>query len=186
MDESDSCGGVNGAALKLLVENHRRFLAFLKVRTQMLQDAEEILQTAYVKAIAKESSLEDETVVAWFYRLLRNALIDYYRRHEAAAKASQHFRDAPMAAEEDQELEGAVCQCFRELLPTLKPEYGEILNVVDLGGESVSAAAVELGITANNAGVRLHRARAALKARLEEMCRTCAVHGCLDCTCQSC
>jgi hypothetical protein len=28
-------------------------------------------------------------------------------------------------------------------------------------------------------------ARQALKQRLEETCRICAVHGCLDCTCQS-
>jgi RNA polymerase sigma-70 factor (ECF subfamily) len=34
--------------------------------------------------------------------------------------------------------------------------------------------------------VRLHRARAALKTRLEQSCGTCATHGCLDCTCRSC
>ena len=33
--------------------------------------------------------------------------------------------------------------------------------------------------------VRLHRARKALRLRLEETCRACADHGCLDCTCKA-
>lgn len=40
-----------------------------------------------------------------------------------------------------------------------------------------------LGITTNNATVRLHRARRALKRELERSCGICATHGCLDCTC---
>jgi RNA polymerase sigma-70 factor (ECF subfamily) len=43
--------------------------------------------------------------------------------------------------------------------------------------------AVEAGMTANAAGVRLFRAREALKRRLVESCGTCADHGCLDCRC---
>jgi RNA polymerase sigma-70 factor (ECF subfamily) len=35
----------------------------------------------------------------------------------------------------------------------------------------------------NNVTVRLHRARQALKIRLEQMCRSCVVHGFLDCRC---
>jgi len=31
--------------------------------------------------------------------------------------------------------------------------------------------------------VRLHRARAALREKLVRSCRTCAEHGCLDCSC---
>jgi len=45
--------------------------------------------------------------------------------------------------------------------------------------------AAELGVTPNNAAVRLHRARGALKKRLEQTCGTCTQHGCLDCTCQT-
>jgi hypothetical protein len=43
--------------------------------------------------------------------------------------------------------------------------------------------AAEAGITANNAGVRVFRAREALRKRVVRSCGTCAEHGCLDCTC---
>ena len=69
------------------------------------------------------------------------------------------------------------------LIPTLKPEYAEILRRVDLEGAAVPSVAAELGISANNVTVRLHRARQALKKQLERCCGTCATHGCLDCTC---
>ncbi|MGZ7100373.1 MAG: RNA polymerase sigma factor, partial [Candidatus Angelobacter sp.] len=39
-------------------------------------------------------------------------------------------------------------------------------------------------ITAENAAVRVHRARKALRRQVELPCGTCAEHGCLDCHCQ--
>lgn len=69
------------------------------------------------------------------------------------------------------------------LIPTLKDEYREILARVEMAGRSVGEVAAELGLTANNATVRLHRARRALRQRLEAVCGTCTEHACLDCTC---
>jgi DNA-directed RNA polymerase specialized sigma24 family protein len=79
--------------------------------------------------------------------------------------------------------EGELCECFRTLIPTLKPEYAELLDRVELGRERPEAVADSLGITSNNLKVRRHRARQALRVRLKEVCRTCADHACLDCTC---
>ena len=174
-------------ALMLLVDSHRRFLAFLETRVGSRETAEEILQSAFARAVEQGDSLQQETAVAWFYRVLRNALVDYYRNRDAEQRALGAHRDSLTAVPENHpELTHTICECFRALLPTLKPEYGEILQLVDLGELSVAEAAVQLSITANNASVRLHRARIALKKRLEQTCRTCATHGCFDCSCTSC
>ena len=61
--------------------------------------------------------------------------------------------------------------------------YAEALREVDLGGASVMAWAERAGITANNASVRLFRAREALRRQVERSCGTCATHGCEDCSC---
>ena len=87
------------------------------------------------------------------------------------------------AAAYELELRGEVCACITRLLPVLKPEYAEMIRRVDLDEQPVSGVARSLGITANNAMVRLHRARAGLKKQLERSCGTCATHGCLDCRC---
>lgn len=171
---------------RALVANHRQFLAFLERRVGSRATAEELLQAAFVKSLEKGGALDDgEGAVAWFYRLLRNALVDHYRRQAAEGRALEREAREATEAGEDPELKKAVCACVGELLPTLKPEYADMVRQVDLEERSVPDVAREAGITANNAGVRLHRARQALKKQLERSCGTCASHGCLDCSCKS-
>jgi RNA polymerase sigma-70 factor (ECF subfamily) len=172
----------------VLVAHHARFLAFLKPRVGSADAAEEILQAAFVKGLEKQATIrEGESAVGWFYRLLRNAVVDHYRRNGAARRGHERFvaENPEPTAELDTALTAEVCACVDGLIPTLKPEYADLLRRVELGGASVVEAAAELGVTPNNAAVRLHRARAALKKRLEQTCGTCTEHGCLECTCQA-
>ena len=169
-----------------LLANHRRFLDFLTARVGRREDAEEILQEAFVRSLQKAGEIRDEeSAVAWFYRLLRNAVIDHYRRNAAGRKALEaHAREVPeVDSGFDADLEQAVCQCVNDLIPLLKPEYSDLIRRVDLGGANVNSVADEIGISPGNARVRLHRARTALRGELERSCRTCATHGCLDCSC---
>jgi DNA-directed RNA polymerase specialized sigma24 family protein len=63
-------------------------------------------------------------------------------------------------------------------------QYSDLLRQIDLEGEALQDAASDLGITANNLTVRLHRARQRLRIELERTCRICSRHGCLDCSCE--
>lgn len=166
-----------------LVSSHRAFLAFLERRLPSRAVAEEVLQDAFVRTIEKGGALrDDESAVAWFYRLLRNAIVDQHRRRGSESRALE--REAREAAEGfEPELKDAICACMEALLPDLEPSHAEMIRRVDLGEAPVASAAADLDITVNNAHVRLHRARQALKKRLEAACGTCATHGCLDCTC---
>ena len=65
----------------------------------------------------------------------------------------------------------------------IAPQYADVIRQIDLDEKSPEAVAETLGISRNNLNVRLHRARQQLKQRLEETCRVCARHGCLDCDC---
>ncbi len=171
--------------VRALVENHRRFLDFLERRTGSRAEAEDLLQTAFVKLLERGAEPRDgESTVAWLYRLLRNASIDRQRSEASRARALERRAEVERALhEEDPELHGEICRCVRDLLPTLKPEYAELLRRVDLEGQAVVGAAEALGVSANNAGVRLHRARKALLREVQRSCGTCATHGCLDCSC---
>jgi RNA polymerase sigma-70 factor (ECF subfamily) len=172
--------------LAALVANHRKFLAFLERRVGSRDVAEDLLQDAFVKGIERAGELrDDESAVAWFYRVLRNALVDHYRRRDAEARAVSRAAGETDGAVEavDADLLDAACTCIWDLLDTIKPDYAAALRRVDLDGASLVAYAGETGITSNNAGVRLHRARAALRKQVTRSCGTCATHGCLDCHC---
>ncbi|HKU61367.1 MAG TPA: RNA polymerase sigma factor [Gemmatimonadales bacterium] len=172
--------------LRLLLDNHARFLGFLQRRVGSRDEAEDILQEAFVRTIGRTDSLpEPESATAWFYRVLRNALIDHHRREGTRTRALQKLAGEAeeSTAAPDQELEAVACACVGALVGTLKPEYGMALRRVDLDGLSVRAFAEEAGITPGNAGVRLHRAREALRRQVARSCGTCLSHGCLDCSC---
>jgi RNA polymerase sigma-70 factor (ECF subfamily) len=168
----------------VLAENHGRFLAFLRRRVENEAVAEDILQDAYAKSLQRIDQVEnDGSVVAWFYQLLRNAIADHYRKAGVERKAQEVLeREAEPTFEP--ELRQNICTCVSAVLPTLKPEYAAMVNAVELGERPIAEVAAEAGVTTNNATVRLHRARAALRRRLVEVCGACSTHGCLDCTCR--
>jgi DNA-directed RNA polymerase specialized sigma24 family protein len=56
----------------------------------------------------------------------------------------------------------------------LRPETGDLLRRAELEETPLRRLADELGITANNAGVRLHRAREALRRAMQARCAACA------------
>lgn len=184
-DDASAEREMSAEVISTLVGSHREFLRFLERKVGDRAVAEDILQEAFVRGIGRIDSLHrGESATAWFYRTLRNAVVDHFRRKGASERAM-----AALAAELDEavgpevEAKRAVCQCVGRLATTLKPEYAEALQRVEIDGISVQSFAAEAGISANNAAVRLFRARDALRKRVSASCGSCAEHGCLDCTC---
>ncbi|MGE3702553.1 MAG: RNA polymerase sigma factor [Hyphomicrobiaceae bacterium] len=188
-DERDAAAKAADAAVRrALVESRRQILSFLQRRLGSPETAEDVLQTFVLRAIERSNQLRDvRTVRGWLSRILATTIVDHQRR-----SARRRQREAVMSPDDlealeiepDEELDEAVCNCLYKLLPTLKPEYAEVIWRVDLLGEPRDRVAASLGVTLNNIAVRLHRGRQALKNRLEEMCLTCPIHGFLDCRCE--
>lgn len=177
-------------AAAMLVSARERFLSYVRARVSDPQLAEDIVQDSLLRALRAAPELRnEERLTSWFYRVLHNAIVDAYRRRgvertRVIGLDALHANEppaAPIAREEDV----ALCECFRPLVGALKPEYADLIDALDLRGEAPEAAAQRLGITPNNLKVRRHRARQALRKRLEETCRVCAEHHCLDCTCRA-
>ena len=182
---------MDAAVRAALVESHRDLLRFLRRRLGSEEEAEEVLQRFMLKAITRAGDLRNiKTVRAWLGRVLATTIVDFQRatirrrRRERTVESDELFRLADLAIEPDAETDEAVCACLYRLLPTMKPEYAEVIWRADLLGEPRDRLAISLGTSVNNVTVRLHRARQALKIRLEQMCRTCVVHGFLDCRCE--
>lgn len=174
------------SVIDTLVANHREFLSFLERRVGDRALAEDILQEAFVRGIDRIATLRDgESVVAWFYRSLRNAATDAFRRKGAEGRALD--RAARELAEDEvpgPELKDAVCRCVARLADTLKPEYAVALRRIEVDGLSVRDYAAEAGVSPNNAAVRVFRAREALRKQVAAACGSCAEHGCLECHCK--
>jgi len=169
-----------------LLDHRNQFLGFVQRRVPDAATAEDILQAAYVRALQHEGKLEDqESVVGWFYRVLRNAVIDLYRRRASEDKALEQWgREMEKRVVPSHELRDEICACLSHVMDTINPDYAEALRSVDLGEQRLQDFAQEHKISASNAAVRIHRARAAFRKHLIRTCGACAEHGCVDCTCR--
>lgn len=185
MSELEPARPIDADVKRVLVENHREFLRFLERRLGRRDLAQDILQEAFARGLEKLETLRDEeSVVPWFYRTLRNATVDYYRRTKSADRALAQFAEEIETSEEPNEMmHGEVCRCVGRLAETLKPEYADALKRIEVDGVSVTSFADEQGISKSNAAVRVFRAREALRRQVALSCGSCADHGCLNCTC---
>jgi RNA polymerase sigma factor (sigma-70 family) len=173
------------AVVAALVENHRELLRYVERRTGDRALAEELVQDAFVRGLNHAEDIR-ESALGWLYRVLHNAVVDQQRKKAVSDRKLQAFAAELSAAHSpEEELTRVACQCISRLARTLKPEYAQALQRVDVDGISVKAYAEEAGISANNAGVRLFRARDSLRKQLAISCGTCAEHGCFDCSCGS-
>jgi RNA polymerase sigma-70 factor (ECF subfamily) len=165
-----------------LLENVREFTAFARKRLGDPELAADAVQESLLKALRSADGLRDEEKTkAWFYRILRRTIIDLYRRRDARERAAADL-EREMRSVRMRRGSGS-CAAASSVCCPVAPQYAELIRRVDLSEQQPEALATELGITKKNLNVRLHRARQQLKRHLEENCRICAAHGCLDCHC---
>ncbi len=172
------------AAVATLVAARGRFLAFVERKVGDRAVAEDILQQAFVRGLERIDQVQDtESVVAWFYRMLRNAVIDHQRRQGTKTRALDALAVERVEDETLADDRARVCACLGGLADALPPDHALAIRRIDLEGVAVKDFATEQGITANLAGVRLFRARERLRRAVVECCGACAEHGCVDCRC---
>ncbi|TPV96860.1 MAG: sigma-70 family RNA polymerase sigma factor [Myxococcales bacterium FL481] len=170
-------------ALAVALRAHRPHLqAFVRARVPS-SDVEDVLQAAALRALERSESLQDPaSVLPWLYRLHRNIIVDRFRRQarrqrvvDEGAAIPEH---APFAEEDD-----STCGCSVRLAGRMKANYASILQLVDQRGLTLAEAARSLGVSVNNATVRLHRARKALRQVMLEHCGVTSPRECAHCRC---
>jgi len=149
-------------------------------------EARDVLQEFSLRAIRRAGDLRDvQSVRGWLRRLLETAILDHHRRSNR-----RHRQESPpVPADEepwagaDAESDVAVCACLRDVIGLLPTAAADLVRRIDLEDQSRRDVAKALAISEGALAVRLHRARAKLRALLVDMCLTCPEHGFLDCAC---
>jgi len=129
--------------------------------------AEEVTAAAFERAFRKQRSFDPRrgTQRAWLFGIARNAALDELRRRRRSAELSVEPADdeaAPEGEAEAAERRATV----RAALAGLDPRERELIALKFHAGLSNAEIADVLGVSATNAGTRVHRAL----ARLREAC----------------
>lgn len=181
MSNADSYDQKTGIVTGALQEHQKVLRAFVTSRVPS-SGVDDLLQSAALRAIEGASSLEDPAkVLPWLYRIHRNIIVDRARADSSHRRMLDRFERMEAQASLEEEVE--TCACSLHLTHTLPSNYAEILELVDVQEHSLSQAAAQLGITPNNATVRLHRARKALRETLAQHCGVKTASECVDCRC---
>ena len=156
---------VPAAGFAELYERHYEavFRAALRV-TGNPADAEDVLQTVFLRVLAGSGDVGDVTLpAAYFRRAAVNAAVDVLRRRELRA-ASVYDDSAPHAAVQPPVLLKAR---LRRALGILDRDDASLFLLRHVEGLSNEELAEMFEIEKNNVAVRLHRIRVRLQAEME-------------------
>ncbi|MDA9476024.1 RNA polymerase sigma-70 factor [Bradyrhizobium sp. CCBAU 65884] len=177
----------DGVVRAALVGSYDRLRSYLQRRFGGKAEAEEVLQAFMLRALERSGDIRDaDSVRGWLSRVLATTIADFHRQMSKSRTREipfPHELNERLAADPEAAANAAVCECLHTHLSLLKPEHAEVIRRLDLGGESRELVAADLGVTVNNLTVRLHRARHALKERLEQTCVVCLEESFWECRC---
>jgi RNA polymerase sigma-70 factor, ECF subfamily len=139
------------------------FRAALRV-TGNTADAEDVLQTVFVRVLARGGDVEDVALPsAYFRRAAVNAAVDVLRRRQLRAE-SAYDNEAPHAAVQPPFL---LKERLRRAVGVLDREDASLFLLRHVEGLSIEELAGMFEIEKNNVTVRLHRIRHRLQAEME-------------------
>lgn len=167
-----------------------RLLTFVRRRVASDADAEDILGAAVEKWLRQVSEgVSPENDLAWFYRVLRNAIVDYYRGQRDThphmeEHASQESEVSPVTDSDDNAWAELV-KCVQPLLGQLPPGYRHTLYHAEINGLPHRQVANITGksLAATKADVR--RGRQMLRELLVRCCHAVVVPAVSEC-CAGC
>ncbi|EMG37455.1 RNA polymerase sigma factor, sigma-70 family [Desulfocurvibacter africanus PCS] len=163
---------------QIYAEYYLRILRYLR-RLAGENEAEDLAQNVFVKVGDGLKDFRGEAKLStWIYRIATNLAIDRIRGlkarqmcqlpNHAEASEDDHLEKTPSV--EQQLIRKEMNDCIRELIDRLPESYRVVLALSDLEGFSNAEIAEILGISLDAAKIRLHRARAKLKAEMEKAC----------------
>jgi RNA polymerase sigma-70 factor, ECF subfamily len=152
------------AGLTELFERHYAavFRAALRV-TGNPADAEDVLQTVFLRVLARGDEAAADPPAAYFRRAAVNAAVDLLRRRAVHAE-SAYDDGAPHAAVEPPSL---LKEQLRRAIATLDSEDATLFLLRYVEGLSNEELAGMFQLEKNNVAVRLHRIRHRLQAEIE-------------------
>lgn len=169
--------------IKTILRHRARLESVVRARVPA-SEVDDVFQHALIAASLNAHQLRDpEAVLPWFRAALRNAATDQLRSRMRAERVVNEVTELAEWTTATPAYEAWGCSCSLDMMADLPTQYREILCRLDVHEEPLKEAAASLGLSPNNATVRLHRARRALREKIEACCGCKSTKECLNCRC---
>ena len=179
MSESEGAGGsaTRSAIERTYRERGRGFLAWARRHAPDAETAEDILQDAFIRALANANALSlVEDIAAWIFSAMRNRLIDLWRgadarRRAGAVELSESVLEE-VAAEasldpEDRLQRDEMLTALEVAIEALPAPQREVIRAQALGGVAFRDLAAATGVSIDTLMARKRYAMRKLATALE-------------------
>ena len=141
--------------------------------------AEELAQEVFLKVSRNLNNFRgDSSVKTWIYRIASNQAKDYlksrYKKESDLISEEELEKFDSMSCEENSpevlNITNEMNGCIKEFIIRLPHKYSAVLILSELQGQNIKEISEVLDISPNTTKVRLHRAKAKLRAEMELGC----------------
>jgi len=156
-------------------EYRKKLLAFIRVRVETLEDAEDILAEVFSKLvkIAGENKYPGN-LAPWLYRVTKNSIVDYYRSKECL----EQLPDDLVEEHEKADAIKAISRCLLPMIQALPENYQQPLMLSEIEGQKYKEVANKLHLTLPAVKSRILRGRKLLYGSIFACCEIkCDSHG---------
>jgi RNA polymerase sigma factor (sigma-70 family) len=162
-------------AFALLVSRYQDYVFTLSLRIiKSREDAEEIAQDVFIKAYKYLADFRGESKFStWLYTIVHNTCISFLRKKKLRVQSLDNEQVFALADNLDSGMRASQVETksrqamVNQAIAMLSPDDAQIISLFYKAEQSLEETAQVLGIETNAAKVRLHRARARLKEKME-------------------
>ena len=163
-------------AYALLVERYKSYVFTLTLRfTKNREDAEEVSQDIFIKAYRSLADFKGTAKFStWLYTIVNTTCITFLRKKRLQVSSLDDERTFEVADSQDsgfranQVEQKSRLTMVNRAIAMLNPDDAEIITLFYKNEQSLEEIGQILGLEVNTAKVRLHRARARLKEKMEK------------------
>jgi RNA polymerase sigma-70 factor (ECF subfamily) len=163
-------------AYGLLVERYKSYVFTLVLRfVKSREDAEEVSQDIFIKAYRSLADFRGTAKFStWLYTVVNTTCITFLRKKRLEVHSLDNEKVFEMAENKDSGFSANQVEqksrvgMVNQAIALLSPDDAEIITLFYKNEQSLEEIGQILGLEANTAKVRLHRARTRLKEKMEK------------------
>jgi RNA polymerase sigma-70 factor (ECF subfamily) len=165
----------NQQAYAVLVGRYQNYVFTLALRfTKNREDAEEVSQDIFIKAYKALADFRGASKFStWLYTIVNTTCISFLRKKKLQLHSLDNEKVFEIADSQDSGMHANQIEqkskvgMVNNAIKMLSADDAEVITLFYKGEQSLDEIARILGIEANTAKVRLHRARTRLKEKME-------------------
>ncbi len=163
-------------AFAQLVDRYQNYVFTLALRmVKSREDAEEVSQDIFVKAYRSLADFRGASKFStWLYTIVNTSCITFLRKKKLEVHSLDNDKVFEVADSQDSGFRANLVEqkskvaMVNNAIAMLGPDDAQVITLFYKGEQTLEEIAQVLGIEVNTAKVRLHRARARLKEKMEQ------------------